>query len=79
MDEKFSKTWQDMSGDSDIADEYIMETASSRFVRLTSYGAAAAWAGRGFDRPADDGEPVCYRSGIGIMVHGPGCCCESTP
>jgi hypothetical protein len=83
--EEFSKDWQGMPGDPDIeTDPFDMDySVMDAFDRLQARRhegrfAQVSWAGRGFDRPADDGEPVCYRSGIGVMIHGPGCCCEST-
>jgi hypothetical protein len=64
--------------ESTTPEERLAETqAAGR--RASEEGQAEDWAGSGFERPADDGEPVCYRSAIGVMVHGPGCCCESAP
>jgi hypothetical protein len=73
-----------MEPGADTAFECFMETARDAFDRLQArrhegrFAHLTGQVGRGFERPVDDGEPTCYRSGIGVMVHGPGCHCEST-
>jgi hypothetical protein len=44
-------------------------------VPVAEYTAAESWLAEDARREA--GVPGCYRSGLGFMIHGPGCSCEA--
>lgn len=53
---------------------------------MAQMGDVIAWIGHGDNERLPDSlrmfaeeiEPTCYKSAIGVMVHGPGCTCEES-